>query len=223
MFGDKSTQDISTKVPWFWRGFFPQSQIINQSLLSIIEDDKQCRYWGIQRNSIRVFNNWTIHDIVHPIPKFGPIRKIGVGEIMSLWIAQMLQFCMIFFLWILIKLTLHKVVLLIYRDTFQSLSYTIPASTTVSIGQKRSNQHHSQLVHVTSTSSKRIVLSDDRLSWPALLRADNKELGRMVAGLNNTVKALNDYLMELLQERDVLHSQQDEMLEHISELTDSLL
>lgn len=113
--------------------------------------------------------------------------------------------------------------LLIYRDTFQSLSYTIPAATTVSIGQKRSNQHHSQLVQVTSTSSKRIVLSDDRLSWPALLRADNKELGRMVAGLNNTVKALNDYLMELLQERDVLHSQQDEMLEHISELTDSLL
>ena len=45
----------------------------------------------------------------------------------------------------------------------------------------------------------------------------------MVAGLNNTVKALNDYLMELLQERDVLHSQQDEMLDHISELTDSLL
>ena len=122
------------------------------------------------------------------------------------------------FLWILIKL-----VLLIYRDTFQSLSYTIPAATTVSIGQKRSNQQHSQLVQVTSTSSKRIVLSDDRLSWPALLRADNKELGRMVAGLNNTVKALNDYLMELLQERDVLHSQQDEMLEHISELTDSLL
>ena len=45
----------------------------------------------------------------------------------------------------------------------------------------------------------------------------------MVAGLNNTVKALNDYLMELLQDRDVLHSQQDEMLENISELTDSLL
>lgn len=117
-------------------------------------------------------------------------------------------------------MTLHSA---FYRTTFQSLSYTIPTATTVSIGQKRSNQHHSQLVQGTSTSSKRIVLADDRLSWPALLRADNKELGRMVAGLNNTVKALNDYLMELLQERDVLHSQQDEMLEHISELTDSLL
>ena len=83
--------------------------------------------------------------------------------------------------------------LFIYRDTFQSLSYTIPAATTVSIGQKRSNQHHSQLVQVTSTSSKRIVLSDDRLSWPALLRADNKELGRMVAGLNNTVASSEQY------------------------------
>ena len=67
------------------------------------------------------------------------------------------------------------------------------------------------------------MVLNDRLSWPALLRADNKELSRMVAGLNNTVKALNDYLMELLQDRDVLHSQQDEMLENISELTDSLL
>ena len=45
----------------------------------------------------------------------------------------------------------------------------------------------------------------------------------MVTGLNNTVKALNDYLMERLQERDTLLSQQDEMLENISELTDSLL
>ena len=107
----------------------------------------------------------------------------------------------------------------LYRDTFQSLCYTIPTTTSVSIGQKRSSQPASQL---RSTSSKRMVLND-RLSWPALLRADNKELARMVAGLNNTVKALNDYLMELLQDRDVLHSQQDEMLEHISELTDSLL
>lgn len=102
----------------------------------------------------------------------------------------------------------------IFSDTFQSLCFT-------PVGQKRSK--HSLL---RSTSSKRIFLKpprDDRLSWPALLRADNKELARMVAGLNNTVKALNDYLMELLQERDVLHSQQDDMLEHISELTDNLL
>lgn len=65
--------------------------------------------------------------------------------------------------------------------------------------------------------------SDDRLAWPALLRANNSELARMVTGLNNTVKALSDYLMELLQERDSLLNQQDEMLENISELTDDLL
>ena len=33
----------------------------------------------------------------------------------------------------------------------------------------------------------------------------------MVNGLNNTVEALNDYLVELLQERDVLLSQQVDM------------
>ena len=117
------------------------------------------------------------------------------------------------------SLQLFQYFLKSYRETFQSLSYTIPTATLVSIGQKRSSQPTSEL---RSPSSKRMVLND-RLSWPALLRADNKELARMVAGLNNTVKALNDYLMELLQDRDVLHSQQDEMLEHISELTDNLL
>ena len=92
------------------------------------------------------------------------------------------------------------------------------------MGQKRSIQAHSGGGSgLLRSYSKRMVLLDDRLSWPALLRADNKELARMVVGLNNTVKALNDYLMELLQERDVLNSQQDEMLEHISELTDCLL
>ena len=82
-----------------------------------------------------------------------------------------------------------------------------------------------------SVSSKRMLVPpppsrgsrDDRLAWPALLRANNSELARMVTGLNNTVKALNDYLMELLQERDFLLNQQDEMLENISELTDNLL
>ena len=111
------------------------------------------------------------------------------------------------------------------RDTFQSLSYTFAGAgaATVSVGQKRSIQPHSGGGGLLRSYSKRMVLLDDRLSWPALLRADNKELARMVVGLNNTVKALNDYLMELLQERDVLNNQQDEMLEHISELTDCLL
>lgn len=75
----------------------------------------------------------------------------------------------------------------------------------------------------TSSSHSRPLIIDERLSWSALVAADTKELSRMVAGLTNTAKALNDYLMELLQERDGLQSQQDDMLEHISELTDTLL
>ena len=99
----------------------------------------------------------------------------------------------------------------VFRDAFQSLSCA-------PLSQKRSTS-------ILRSQSRKILKPprDDRLSWPALLRADNKELSRMVTGLNNTVKALNDYLVELLQERDVLHNQQDEMLENISELTDHLL
>lgn len=41
--------------------------------------------------------------------------------------------------------------------------------------------------------------------------------------LSNTVKALNDYLVELLEEREEIAARQDQMLEHISELTDALL
>ena len=104
------------------------------------------------------------------------------------------------------------------RDAFQSY--------TPIVGHKR-NSNNRDHVYKRQQSRSRIMLKtpirDDRLSWPALLRADNKELSRMVAGLNNTVKALNDYLVELLQERDVLLNQQDEMLENISELTDNLL
>ncbi len=37
------------------------------------------------------------------------------------------------------------------------------------------------------------------------------------------MRALNDYLVELLQERDDLLGQQDNMLDEISELTDNLL
>jgi hypothetical protein len=44
-----------------------------------------------------------------------------------------------------------------------------------------------------------------------------------VRGLGNTVKALNDYLMELLVERDDLLGRQDEMLEDISEISDKII
>ena len=77
---------------------------------------------------------------------------------------------------------------LFYRDTFQSLSYTIPTTpTTVSIGQKRSKQHQ------RGTTSKRMVL-DDRLSWPALLRADNKGtylLMLLTLGLTKDIEMLH--------------------------------
>ena len=102
------------------------------------------------------------------------------------------------------------------RDAFQSY--------TPIVGHKRnSNRDHFVKRQQSRSKMLKTPIRDDRLSWPALLRADNKELSRMVAGLNNTVKALNDYLVELLQERDVLLSQQDDMLENISELTDNLL
>lgn len=70
-------------------------------------------------------------------------------------------------------------------------------------------------------SSKRI--GADRLSWQTLLSTDPVELKRIVMGLTNTVKALNEFLMDLLEERDDLLSKQDSMLEEISELTDNLL
>ena len=46
----------------------------------------------------------------------------------------------------------------------------------------------------------------------------------MVNGLNNTVEALNDYLVELLQERDVLLGQQVDMgrISKIIHLIDSI-
>ncbi len=95
-------------------------------------------------------------------------------------------------------------------------------------------------------------IGEGRLSWQELLRQDPAELRRIVAGVGNTVsevplsakgrraatfnsplpppprrllqvRALNDYLVELLQERDDLLGQQDDMLEEISELTDSFL
>lgn len=97
------------------------------------------------------------------------------------------------------------------RDAFQSLAFTP--------GVFRKQKSTSALLSKPIRMSPR----DDRLSWPALLRANNTDLGRMAAGLSNTVAALNEYLVDLLLERDEMLSQQDDMLEQISELTDSLL
>jgi hypothetical protein len=45
----------------------------------------------------------------------------------------------------------------------------------------------------------------------------------MVGGLENSAKVLNDYLVDLLLEKDDLLQDQDEMLEEISEIADLLL
>ncbi len=42
-------------------------------------------------------------------------------------------------------------------------------------------------------------------------------------GLGNAVAALGDYLADLLQERDSLKSDQDAMLDRISDITDEML
>jgi len=63
----------------------------------------------------------------------------------------------------------------------------------------------------------------DRKRWQALINADVEELRKMVEGLGNTAQALNEYLVNLLVERDDLLSKQDDMLEEISELADTLL
>ena len=63
----------------------------------------------------------------------------------------------------------------------------------------------------------------DRIDWQTLLLTDKADLRRTVNGLGNTVSALNDYLVDLLLERDELLGKQDELLEEISEMTDSLL
>ena len=62
-----------------------------------------------------------------------------------------------------------------------------------------------------------------KLSLPALVRTSHADLHRMVGGLKNTVTALNEYLVDLLLERDDLLGHQDELLEEISEATDALL
>ncbi len=62
-----------------------------------------------------------------------------------------------------------------------------------------------------------------RLSWHKLIRTECVELRRFSVGLGNAVAALGDYLADLLQERDSLKSDQDAMLDRISDITDEML
>ena len=71
--------------------------------------------------------------------------------------------------------------------------------------------------------SEKTAAADERLRWQALINADAEDLKRMVDGLGNTAQALNEYLVDILVERDGLLAKQDDMLEEISELADTLL
>ena len=68
-----------------------------------------------------------------------------------------------------------------------------------------------------------MVKQSERLKWKSLISASNEELSQIVSGLSNTGQALNEYLVDLLLEKDGLLNKQDEMLEKISELADELL
>ena len=76
--------------------------------------------------------------------------------------------------------------------------------------------------HPQSTTGS-VVKPSDRLKWKSLISAGNEELIQIVSGLSNTTQALNEYLVDLLLEREELLNNQNEMLEKISDLADELL
>lgn len=71
---------------------------------------------------------------------------------------------------------------------------------------------------------RNIVRRDDpKLDWNTLLQTDGQQLRNIVAGYSALVRGLNDELMVELMKKDELAAEQDQKLETISELTDSLL
>lgn len=64
---------------------------------------------------------------------------------------------------------------------------------------------------------------DPKLNWQTLLQTDGQQLTNIVAGYSALVKSLNEELVTELINKDQLMAEQDDMLETISELTDSLL
>ena len=103
--------------------------------------------------------------------------------------------------------------------TYSSLATIAPtSSSTLSRCDVRHKSSHPQ-----STTTGSMVKPSDRLKWKALISAGNEELSRIVSGLSNTAQALNEYLVDMLLEKDGLLNRQDEMLEKISELADELL
>ena len=100
--------------------------------------------------------------------------------------------------------------------TYSSLATIAPPTNS----QSQSVKHKSS--HPQSTTGS-IVKPSDRLKWNALISSKNEELAQIVSGLSNTAQALNEYLVDMLLEKDGLVNKQDEMLEKISELADELL
>merc|ERR1719429_491511 len=60
-------------------------------------------------------------------------------------------------------------------------------------------------------------------NWQALLKTDTKQLEKIVAGYSGLARSLNDQLVQELETKDELLSEQDKLLETISEMTDNLL
>ena len=100
--------------------------------------------------------------------------------------------------------------------TYSSLATIAPPENSFSQSLKHKSSH-------PQSTTGSIVKPSDRLKWNALISSKNEELAQMVSGLSNTAQALNEYLVDMLLEKDGLLNKQDEMLERISELADELL
>jgi len=71
--------------------------------------------------------------------------------------------------------------------------------------------------------TRKSAKDDPKLGWKTLLQTDGQQLLKIVGGYSALVKSLNDELMEELERKDSLMAVQDNMLEHISELSDRLV
>lgn len=102
-------------------------------------------------------------------------------------------------------------------------SFSSLANMTPSTVSELSNPNIKHKISHPQSTTGSVVKHSDRLKWKALISAGNEELSQIVSGLSNTAQALNEYLVDLLLERDGLLNKQDDMLEKISELADELL
>jgi len=71
--------------------------------------------------------------------------------------------------------------------------------------------------------TKKSAKDDPKLGWQTLLDTDTQQLLKIVAGYSALVNSLNDELVEELEKKDSLRAEQDTMLDHISELSHTLV